>query len=201
MHLYEPIFPHHHFPVSTSLIWKILLLLALLFAAPFLAGCRQHASEVAAAGATISLSSAALRDGKVPRECTCDGEDRSPPLTWTAPPAGTKSIALTVTDPDAPSGTFSHWILFNLPPNATGLPEAYPKQPYASGTTQGRNDFGRVGYNGPCPPPGKPHRYIFTLYALDTELNVPAGATRAQIESAMQGHVLARGELMGLYGR
>lgn len=202
MHLYEPMFPHHHLHISSTLIWKILLVLALLLAAPFLAGCRHHEPALAAAGATITLSSATLRDGKVPRESTCDDQDQSPPLTWSAPPVGTRSLALTVTDPDAPGGTFTHWVLFNLPPNTTALPANLPKDANtANGAKQGLNDFRRIGYSGPCPPPGKPHRYIFTLYALDTELPDTAGATRAQIESAMQGHILARGELTARYGR
>ena len=201
MHLSEPISSHYHVHIPSSLIWKILLLLALLFAAPFLAGCRHHESALAAAGATLALSSATLRDGRVPRESTCDGEDQSPPLAWTSPPAGTKSLALTATDPDAPGGTFTHWVLFNLPPNTTSLPANVPKQADAASAKQGRNDFGRVGYGGPCPPPGKPHRYVFTLYALDTELNLQPGATRAQVESAMHDHILAKGELTATYGR
>ena len=202
MHLYEPFYPHRNIHIPASLVWKILLLLGLLLAAPFLAGCRHHEPALAAA-VSVTLSSTALRDGKVPREFTCDGEDKSPPLAWTAPPVGTRSLALTVTDPDAPGSTFPHWVLFNLPPNTTTLPASVAKQPeLAGGGLQGRNDFGRTGYNGPCPPPGKPHHYVFTLYALDTELaNVAPGATRAQVESAMQGHLLGKGELTATYSR
>jgi hypothetical protein len=203
MHLYEPILPVRHLHIDSGLIWRILLLLALLLAAPFLAGCRHNEPAMAAvAGVTLTLSSASLQDGRVPRENTCDGNDASPPLKWTAPPSGTKSFALTVTDPDAPSGTFTHWVLFNLPADRSSLPAGVPKQgQLADGSRQGRNDFGKVGYGGPCPPRGAPHRYVFTLYALDRELEVTAGAARSQVESTMNGHVLARSELTARYGR
>ena len=203
MHLYEPILPLRHFHVHSGLIWRILLLLALLFALPFLASCRHsQPAIVAAAGATISLSSAYLQDGRVPKEFTCDGEDKSPPLSWNAAPAGTKAFALTVIDPDAPSGTFTHWMIYNLPANNRELPADMPKQgKLANGALQGRNDFGKLGYGGPCPPPGTPHRYVFTISALDREPNLPVGATRAQLEEAMSGHVLGHGELTARYGR
>jgi Raf kinase inhibitor-like YbhB/YbcL family protein len=203
MHLYEPILPFRHLHMHSSLIWRILLLLALLFALPFLASCRHNESSIAAAaGATITISSASLQDGRVPREFTCDGEDKSPALSWNAAPAGTKTFALTVTDPDAPSGTFTHWVLYNLPAKTSELSAGISNErQLANGARQGRNDFGKVGYGGPCPPRGAPHRYVFTLSALDTELNLPSGATRAQLEDAMNGHVLARGELVARYGR
>lgn len=203
MHLYEPIFPFRHVHIDYGLLLRILLLLAFLLAAPFLAGCHNSQPAVAAAAsATITLSSAGLVDGRVPRENTCDGGDASPSLNWTAPPPGTRSIALTVTDPDAPSGTFTHWVLFNLPANSNGLPAGVPKQGQLDdGARQGRNDFGNVGYGGPCPPHGAPHRYVFTLSALDRELELTPGAARSQVESAMNEHVLARGELTARYGR
>lgn len=203
MHLYEPILPFRHFHVHSGLVWRILLVLGLLFALPFLASCRHGQPAIAsAAGATIALSSANLQDGHVPKDFTCDGEDRSPPLSWNAAPAGTKAFALTVVDPDAPSGTFTHWVLYNLPANTHELPAGVPKQgELADAARQGRNDFGKVGYGGPCPPRGAPHRYVFTISALDRELNLQAGATRAQLEEAMSGHVLARGELTARYGR
>jgi Raf kinase inhibitor-like YbhB/YbcL family protein len=203
MHLYEPIYPHywhahHHF----GLLWRILLLLAFLLALPFLAGCRQAEPAIAATRASIAISSASLPDGKVPREYTCDGNDASPPLSWTAPPDGTKSLTLTVTDPDAPGGTFTHWVLFDLPAGSTALPRDVPHQGQLSdGSRQGRNDFGKLGYGGPCPPRGTPHRYVFTLYALDRALDATAGSERLQVEGAMDGHVLARAELTAQYGR
>jgi hypothetical protein len=141
-------------------------------------------------------------EGQIPGKFTCDGEEISPQLAWSAPPAGTASFALLVTDPDAPRGVFTHWVLYNLPATTRSLPEGVATRGELSdGSRQGRNGFGGFGYGGPCPPGGSPHHYIFTLYALDTRLNLPAGATRAQVEEAMQGHTLARGELIGLYRR
>src|SRR5215831_4960318 len=172
MHLYQPILHSRHIHIDSGLLWRILLLLSLLLAAPFLAGCRHNESAiVAASGAAITLSSTSLQDGRVPKKFTCDGEDKSPPLTWRSRPDGTKALALTVTDPDAPGGAFTHWVLYNLPADANGLPEGVPKEAQLSnGSLQGKSDFGRVGYGGPCPPPGGPHRYVFTLYALDVKL-------------------------------
>jgi Raf kinase inhibitor-like YbhB/YbcL family protein len=203
MHLYEPILPFRHVHISAGLLWRILLLLALLLIAPFLAGCRDDELDLAAAsGATLTLSSSSLQDGRVPKEFTCDGEDKSPLLDWTAAPSGTKTFALTVTDPDAPGGIFTHWVIYNLPANTAGLPEGVPKRgQLANGSRQGKTDFGKIGYGGPCPPAGKPRRYVFSLYAMDTSVDVPAGAPRSQVESAMQGHVLARGELTARSGR
>lgn len=202
MHLYEPITPFHHIHVSAGMLWKILLLLALLLAAPFLAGCRHHEAAAIASGAAFTLSSASIQDGKVPREFTCDGADKSPALSWTAPPSGAKSLALTVIDPDAPGGTFTHWLLYNLPAATTSLPAGIPKQAdLPDGSHQGRNDFGRTGYGGPCPPPGKPHQYVFTLYALDRMIDAPAGSPSDRVEAAIEGHVLARGELTAQFGR
>ena len=203
MHLYEPILPLRHIHIQTGLLWRILLLLALLLAVPFLASCRHHEQAIAAtSGAALTLSSESLKDGMVPKEFTCDGEDKSPALTWTAPPANAKSLVLTVTDPDAPGGSFTHWVLYNLPANINGLPEGVPKQgQLAHGGRQGKTDFGKVGYGGPCPPAGTPHRYVFTLYALDVEVDVPAGAPRDHVETAMKGHVVGQGELVARYGR
>ena len=203
MHIYEPILPFRHVHLSAGLLWRILLLVALLLAVPFLASCRHHEQEtVAASGAVMTLSSESLKDGSVPKEFTCDGEDKSPALAWTAPPASAKSLALTVTDPDAPSGTFTHWVVYNLPANINGLPVGVPKQgQLAHGGRQGKTDFGQVGYGGPCPPAGKDASIYFTLYALDTMIDVDAGAPRDHVEAAMQGHVVAKGELVGRYGR
>jgi Raf kinase inhibitor-like YbhB/YbcL family protein len=204
MHLSDAIYPARHPHIPSGLLWRILLILGLLFAAPFLAGCRhdQPALVVAAAAGAITLSSSSLQDGKVSKECTCDGEDKSPALSWTAPPAGTKAFALIVTDPDAPGGTFTHWVLYNLPANKSDLAAGMQRQgQLADGSRQGQNDFGRMGYGGPCPPSGSRHRYVFTLTALDGELGLPPGATRAQLEDAMKGHVIAQGQLTARYGR
>jgi hypothetical protein len=203
MHFYEPILPFRYSHISIGLLWRILLLLALLLAVPFVAGCRHHDQEiVTASGAALTLSSESLRDGSVPKEFTCDGEDKSPALTWTAPPSRARTLALIVTDPDAPSGTFTHWVVYNLPANIIGLPVGVPKQgQLAHGGRQGKSDFGQVGYGGPCPPAGQAHRYVFTLYALDTMLDVDAGAPRDHVEAAMKGHVLGQGELVARYQR
>lgn len=153
--------------------------------------------------ASFTLQSPAFANGaQIPRQYTCDGADQSPPLQWSDVPVGTRSLALIVEDPDAPRGTFVHWVLYNLPPEPTALPAAVPHQSdLPSGARQGRNDFRRVGYGGPCPPRGPAHRYYFHLYALNAPVNLTAGATASELRSAMQGHVLGEAELLGTYGR
>ncbi|HKY32966.1 MAG TPA: YbhB/YbcL family Raf kinase inhibitor-like protein [Candidatus Polarisedimenticolia bacterium] len=147
-------------------------------------------------------SGAFLQGGEIPAVHTCDGPDQSPPLQWSEPPAGTRSFALIADDPDAPMGTWVHWVLYDLPAVTRALSLDVPKDPeLPSGARQGRNDFGRIGYGGPCPPKGPAHRYVFRLRALEITLSLPAGARRKEVESAMQGHVLATAELMGTYGR
>ena len=151
---------------------------------------------------SLSLTSRAFQEGEsIPAAYTCEGQDISPPLAWTDPPAGTKSVALISDDPDAPGKTWVHWVMYNIPPSVHQLPEAFPPdQEQADGTRQGLTDFGRVGYGGPCPPSGM-HRYFFTLYAIDTILALPSGATKSQVEAAMKGHILAQAYLMGTYRR
>jgi Raf kinase inhibitor-like YbhB/YbcL family protein len=151
----------------------------------------------------ISISSDAFKAStSLPVEHTCDGEDRSPAFSWNTVPADTQSIALIVDDPDAPGKTWVHWVIYNIPANTTRLPAAVPKNKILDdGSLQGKNDFGRIGYNGPCPPPGKPHRYFFKVYALDTTSGLKNGATKSQLEAAMSGHILAQGEMIGKYGR
>ena len=148
------------------------------------------------------LTSAAFVEGRpIPAVYTCESRDVSPPLAWSGAPPGAKSFVLVSDDPDAPGKTWVHWVVYNLPPSVTQLPEAFPaERQQADGTRQGLTDFGRVGYGGPCPPSGT-HRYFFKLYALDGELTLPPGATKAQVEAAMQGHVLAEAQLMGTYRR
>ena len=140
--------------------------------------------------------------GSIPKKFTCDGADVSPELQLAAPPSGTQSFALIADDPDAPVGTWVHWVLFDLPAETKALPEDVAKvdQP-PTGGRQGRNDFRKVGYGGPCPPPGKPHRYFFRVYALDGKVGLKAGASRQELDKAMQGHILATAELMGKYQR
>ena len=140
--------------------------------------------------------------GTIPKRYTCDGPDVSPPLSWTEPPAGTKSLALIMDDPDAPVGTWVHWVLYNLPASTRELAEGTPiSETLANGARQGTNDFRKIGYGGPCPPQGPAHRYFFKLYALDTELNLAPGATKKQLEAAIAGHILTQAELIGRYGR
>ena len=139
--------------------------------------------------------------GMIPAKYTCDGLDVSPPLRWADPPAGTKTFALIADDPDAPVGTWVHWVLWNIPTDASGLDENLPKTAsLPSGAQQGTTDFRRIGYGGPCPPSGT-HRYFFKLYALDTILELPSSTTKRDLEGAMQGHILGQAELMGQYRR
>ncbi len=137
----------------------------------------------------------------IPQKFSCEGPDVSPALSWSDAPQNAKSFALIADDPDAPVGTWVHWVIFNLPAQTKALPEGVPKTDSAAGAVQGRNDFGKIGYGGPCPPPGKPHRYFFKLYALDSTLDLKAGAKKPEVEKAMQGHILAQSELMGTYQR
>ncbi len=147
-------------------------------------------------------SSAFSQGGTIPKQYTCDGPDLSPPLSWTGTPEGTKSLALIMDDPDAPVGTWVHWVLYNLPASVHELAEGVPTtETLPNGARQGRNDFRKIGYGGPCPPPGPAHRYFFKLYALDTELSLAPGASKGQLEEAMKGHILGQAELMGRYGR
>ena len=152
---------------------------------------------------TFSISSSSFsQSGEIPKKFTCDGADVSPDLSWAAPPAGTQSFALIADDPDAPAGTWTHWVLYDLPAQTTILSEGVSKvDEVPSGGRQGRNDFHKIGYGGPCPPPGKPHRYFFRLYALDKMLNLKPGPSRQEVEQAMQNHILGQAELMGNYQR
>lgn len=143
------------------------------------------------------------QEGEIPAEFTCEGQDRSPPLAWTGLPEGTKSVALIVDDPDAPDPkapkrTWVHWVVYNLPPAAAGLAAGIRPEGLPQGALNGKNDWGKTGYGGPCPPIGR-HRYFFKLYALDRVLPDLGGPSKAQLEKAMEGHVLGRAELMGTY--
>lgn len=151
----------------------------------------------------MEITSTAFCDGEtIPTQHTCSGQDISPALSWSGVPEGTQSLALIVDDADAPGGTFTHWVIFNIPGDTLGLEEAIPAtSQLSSGALQGRNDFGTVGYRGPCPPTGSPHHYHFVVYALDITLDLSAGASKAQVESAMQGHLLDQAELVGIYQR
>jgi Raf kinase inhibitor-like YbhB/YbcL family protein len=147
-------------------------------------------------------SSAFAAGGEIPARYTCSGADTSPELSWKNVPDGTQSLALIMDDPDAPGGTFTHWILYNLGSQEKQLPQNLPKTGQVpAGAMQGRNDFGRTGYGGPCPPPGKPHRYFFRLYALNSKLALKPEATRKEVELAFQGHILGQAEWMGTFKR
>jgi Raf kinase inhibitor-like YbhB/YbcL family protein len=151
----------------------------------------------------MQLTSTAFKEGSpIPANYTCDAKNVSPPLKWSGVPAGAKSLVLIVDDPDAPVGTWVHWVLYDLPATTTELGENMPKSQFVAGDAkQGLNDFRDLGYGGPCPPPGKPHRYFFKLYALDAVLDLKPGLTKKDVEHAMEKHILAQGQLMGNYQR
>jgi hypothetical protein len=180
-------------------LWAFLLVLLFLVAC---AGGEEERVLDVSNLPTFTLRSPAFAQGQpIPQRYTCDGEDVSPPLAWEGAPQAA-AFVLIVDDPDAPMGTFTHWVLYNIPGQLTSLPEGLAKEGRLSqGMLQGRNDFGRLGYGGPCPPRGPAHRYYFRLYALHAPLDLPPGANKAQVLKAMEGHVLAWAELMGTYGR
>ena len=171
-----------------------------------LAGCQGKQPErqiQEGTGTALPIESDAFEaERTIPQRYTCDGEDLSPPLSWAEPPSGTLSLVLICDDPDAPIGTWDHWVLFNIPATARSLPEEVPADPIVEGAgVHGSNSWDRLGYGGPCPPKGGAHRYYFRLYALDTKLDLEPGAGKKDVEKAMQGHILAQGQLMGRYGR
>jgi Raf kinase inhibitor-like YbhB/YbcL family protein len=142
----------------------------------------------------MKISSPSFADGQaIPAKYTCDGDDINPPLVFSGAPPSAKSLVLIMDDPDAPGGTFDHWIVWNIPPTTSGVAEGQPLRGVV-----GRNGFGKNGYGGPCPPSGE-HRYQFKLYALDTTLDLPRSASKAQLERAMKGHILAEAAMMGRY--
>jgi Raf kinase inhibitor-like YbhB/YbcL family protein len=164
---------------------------------------QSHPSAGGGSSMALVLKSTAFALGAViPKKHSCEAADVSPQLEWSGTPAGTVSFALIMDDPDAPAGTWVHWVLWNLPASAHGLPEAVAKQDQLDdGTRHGRNSFRKIGYNGPCPPPGKPHRYFFRLYALDGKLDLAPGANSSDLQEAMKGHVISQAEYMGTYRR
>jgi Raf kinase inhibitor-like YbhB/YbcL family protein len=176
----------------------ILLLLPLTLL--LLAGIRTSSQTPAN---TLQLKSADFSAGAtIPKQFTCAGADISPSFSWSAPPPSTQSFALIADDPDAPAGNWVHWVVYNLPATLRALAQNFPKSEQANdGSHQGNNDFAKTGYNGPCPPPGKPHRYFFKLYALDSKLALKPGGSKKDVEAAMQGHILAQGQYMGRFSR
>lgn len=149
----------------------------------------------------LELSSPVIRNQTIPQHYTCDGDNVSPPLSWGEVPAGTRSLALIADDPDAPGGVFTHWVIYNIPPQTRELPEDVRRdETLPNGTRQGINDFGRIGYGGPCPPGGT-HRYFFRLFALDRLLDLPPGVSKEQLLQAIDGHILADAGIVGNYTR
>ncbi len=168
-----------------------------------LAGCRSVSAHPSAPpGKTVASMTVTSRsippDGTIPVDATCDGRDRSPELSWSAPPAGTKSLAVVVDDPDAPSGDFTHWLAFDIRPDVLSIPEGADVAEFGGAT--GINSFHRPGYSGPCPPQGEMHRYVFHVLALDTTIDPGLGSDRAALARAMSGHLLAEGGLAATFG-
>lgn len=182
---------------------QIRLIFAFVLLAGFLIACDADHSQINGAPMNIKITSTAFAEGQqIPRKQAHDNEDLSPALKWSGVPPAAKSLALICDDPDAPMGTWVHWVIYNLPPALAGLAEGVAKTPeLANGAKQGVNDYKSIGYGGPYPPPGKPHRYYFKMYALDAMLDLDAGSTKADLLKAMEGHVLAQGQLMGTYQR
>mgnify|MGYP006302997365 CR=1 FL=1 len=151
----------------------------------------------------FKLTSTAFDAGEsIPLKHTCEGQDVSPPLAWEGAPSEAEELVLICDDPDAPNGTWSHWVLYHIPAGQSSLPEGVPAMAELPwGGVQGRNNFGNIGYGGPCPPRGSTHRYYFRLYALDQALDMPSGATRQQVLDRMEGHILGKTELMGRFTR
>jgi hypothetical protein len=176
----------------------VLFLLLLLYT--FQGKTESGSATVGEEGMRVT-STAFKEGGMIPKIYTCDGPNVSPPISWDSVPEGAKSLALICDDPDAPMGIWVHWVIFNIPPGGGELPENVPhERVLPNGAKQGINDFHTIGYGGPCPPGGT-HRYYFRLYALDKEIELEAGATKADLLKAMEGHILAKGELMGRYRR
>ena len=182
---------------------KLAFLTPICFALFALLDMSQLLGQTGSHKMTLQISSTAFQnESDIPKKFTCDGADVSPQLSWTEPPPSTQTFAVIADDPDAPVGTWTHWVLYDLPASVRELPENVSKvDALPNSARQGRNDFRKLGYGGPCPPPGKPHRYYFKLYALDAKLSLSPGASKQEVEQAMQGHVLANAELMGKYGR
>ncbi len=198
-----------HFDNRLIIVW--VMVIVLLLAGCSAAGPEESGQPSSAADVTstkgdsdmsFTLTSTAFEaGGAIPVRYSCVGQDISPPLRWTEPPQATESLALIVDDPDAPIGTFTHWVMYNIPASVQELPEAMAAdKELENGTRQGNNSAHQTGYKGPCPPSGT-HRYFFRLFALDTKLDLPANADKKQLESAMQEHVLAQTELMGTFAK
>jgi Raf kinase inhibitor-like YbhB/YbcL family protein len=182
-----------------SRVTMMLRLMAVAVAAPTIAAT----AAAAQSGANLVVKSGAFADdATIPERFTCSGANKSPAITWSGAPPTTRSFAIITDDPDAPRGTFVHWVAFDIPATVTALAEDLPRtETIAGGGTQGDNGAGRIGYFGPCPPPGNVHHYHFRVFALDSTLGLKPGADADELRSAMNGHILASGELVGTYSR
>ena len=195
-------FVQAHFGIS-----PLCLLVALWMLLIPTASCTRSAAESAHAkdsqASEFKIESMAFKEGaEIPKKFTCEGEDISPALHWSHPPRGTQSFALIAEDPDAPSGTWIHWVVYDLPARLRRLPDNVPKRgEIPGGGAQGRNDFGRIGYGGPCPPVGNAHHYFFKLYALDKMLHLQPGEGKNEVLDAAKSHVLGTAQCMGLFRR
>lgn len=181
-----------------------LILISIILATCISVDARTETLEKAnSATPQFNIESPAFANGAyIPPVYTCSGADYSPALLWTAPPEGTISYAMIVDDPDTPVGTFTHWVVFNIPATQVYLEEkASPNGALPNGTLEGKNDFGKIGYGGPCPPPGKTHRYFFKLYALDAMLTLPTGASKEKLVQTMRNHILGQAQMIGLFAR
>jgi len=202
-----------HSAIGSRVVWSTLISGAILLVTTSLGcgGAQGARSTGAGAGprrtspATWPLTSRAFKNNaRIPPKYTADGRNVSPDLTWAAPPGGTVELALICDDPDAPRGTWTHWVLYALPASQRSLAEAVPKTetlPAVGGAKQGRNSFGATGYDGPSPPKGPVHHYHFVLYALNAKMTLSPGAQKPDLERAMKGHIIAQAELVGLYSR
>jgi len=182
---------------------RIKIFIAAAWLAGLLPACHANPPTTNEANMKIQLTTTAFAEGQpIPNRHAFNNEDLSPALHWSGVPTAAKSLALICDDPDAPMGTWVHWVLYDVPPSTPGLSEGVPKTPeLADGARQGVNDYKKIGYGGPCPPPGKPHRYFFKLYALDAKPDLKPGLTKKDLLKAIEGHVLAEGQLMGTYQR
>ena len=198
-----PVIEHHFLGIALLRHTRIVRLLVPVCIVMFLAACSGNEPDVVAPPpaddvSEIQLFSSAFADGaSIPRVYTCDGDDVSPPLTWSGMPPGVQSLALIVDDPDAPRGTWVHWVVYGLSPDLGNLPQDASEISAIDGT----NDFGNTDYGGPCPPSGPAHRYFFRLYALDSSLDLAQGATKSQLLNAMAGKIIAQRTLTGTYER
>jgi Raf kinase inhibitor-like YbhB/YbcL family protein len=183
--------------IVLSFIISMMFLIGIVFDA----NCAEKEKPGASFAFSLTISSPAFAPGAtIPKAYTCMGGNYSPALQWEHAPEGAKSFAIIVDDPDAPVGTFTHWIIFNIPAGQTSLAEkASPKGELPEGALEGKNNFGRIGYMGPCPPPGSPHRYFFKLYALDVMLDLPAGEKKDKLTKSMAGHILAEAQIIGMF--